>query len=159
MNFRIGHGIDTHPFDAQRPLILGGVLIPDAPGLMGYSDADVLLHALCDALLGAAALGDLGRHFPSGDVQYKNCSSRLLLERVYQLINEQGYRIGNIDCTVIAEKPRLANYIDEIRTTIANDLKCDENLVSVKATTSDGLGYTGRGEGICAHAVVLIYRL
>lgn len=153
---RIGHGYDVHKLCENRDLYLGGVKIPHTLGLMGHSDADVLLHALCDALLGAMALGDIGRHFPDTDEAYRGISSIILLEKVKALMQEKGYSIGNCDITVIAQKPTLAPYIDRMRENIANVLDCTPEAVNVKATTEEHLGFTGRCEGIAAHAVVLI---
>ncbi len=153
---RIGHGYDVHRFCDERPLILGGVNIPYERGLLGHSDADVLLHAICDALLGAAAMGDIGKHFPDNDPSYKNIDSRILLCRVSKLIKEKGYGIINIDATVIAQKPKLSIYIDEMRKNIADDLGIDVSFVNVKATTEEGLGFTGELLGISAHCVCLI---
>ena len=153
---RIGQGWDAHRLVAGRALLLGGVEIDSPLGLAGHSDADVLLHALCDALLGAAALGDLGRHFPSSDPEFKDCSSRVLLRRTMELVSEQGWRVVNTDATVLAERPPLAPYIEAMRTNIAADLQLALDCVSVKATTTDGLGSIGRGEGIGAQAVVLL---
>lgn len=155
---RIGQGFDAHRLVAGRALLLGGVAIDSPLGLAGHSDADVLLHALCDALLGAAALGDLGRHFPSGDPEFKDASSRDLLRRTAELITAQGFRIVNADTTILAERPHLAPYIEAMRANIAADLKLAIDCVSVKATTTDGLGFIGRGEGIGAQAVVLLER-
>lgn len=153
---RVGTGYDVHRLVAGRPLVLGGVRIPHALGLLGHSDADALLHAVCDALLGAAALGDLGRHFPSGDPRYENADSRELLRTVVALLGAQGWRASNLDCTVVAERPRLAPYIEAMRDTLAGLLGLTRDRVSVKATTTEGLGYIGREEGIAAQAVVLI---
>ncbi len=152
---RIGHGFDAHRFELGEKLILGGVEIPHSHGLSGHSDADVVIHALCDALLGAAALGDIGQHFHSTK-EWRNANSRLFLQKVYQLISEQHYQINNIDITIIAQEPKLSPYRDQMRTNIAEDLKINIDQVSVKATTTDGMGYTGQREGIAAHAVVII---
>lgn len=153
---RIGHGYDVHRFAENRKLILGGVEIENQLGLLGHSDADVLLHAIADALLGAAALGDIGKHFPDTDDKYKNADSLLLLKSVVQLICENGYSVSNIDATVIAQKPKLARYIDVMRKNIAGACNLDVSQVSVKATTEEGLGFTGEMQGMSAHAVVLI---
>lgn len=155
---RIGHGYDVHRFAENRKLILGGVEVPWEQGLLGHSDADVLLHAVMDALLGAAALGDIGRHFPDSDPSYEGISSLELLKRVGAMLDEKGFLIENIDATVIAERPKLAPYIDAMRARIAGTLKIPEDAVNVKATTEEGLGFTGRKEGIAAHAVCLITR-
>ncbi|MBQ1186274.1 MAG: 2-C-methyl-D-erythritol 2,4-cyclodiphosphate synthase [Clostridia bacterium] len=153
---RIGHGYDVHRFAENRKLFLGGVQIPHTLGLLGHSDADVLLHAICDALLGAAALGDIGKLFPDTDNTYKDIDSKLLLKKTVEVVAEKGYKISNIDCTVIAQKPKLAPYIDEMRHVIANICLVDIDYINVKATTEEKLGFTGREEGISAHAVCLI---
>ena len=153
---RIGHGYDVHRFAENRDLILGGVKIPWEKGLLGHSDADVLLHAVSDALLGAAALGDIGKHFPDTDERYKGADSLLLLGECVKLLRERGYRIVNIDATVIAQKPKLAPYIAGMRENIARACGTDADSVSVKATTEEGLGFTGELLGISAHAVCLI---
>ncbi|MGI6269611.1 MAG: 2-C-methyl-D-erythritol 2,4-cyclodiphosphate synthase [Candidatus Howiella sp.] len=153
---RIGHGYDVHRFAAGRKLVLGGVDIPFEVGLLGHSDADVLLHAVCDALLGAAALGDIGAHFPDTDPRYTGVDSRLLLRRVAALLSEKGWRVENLDATVLAERPRLRPFIDAMRTNIAADLGLPISAVSVKATTEEGLGFTGKMEGMAAHAVCLL---
>ncbi len=153
---RIGHGYDVHKFAENRKLIIGGEQIPYEYGLLGHSDADVLLHAICDALLGASALGDIGKHFPDTDERYKGIDSMILLDNVGKLIFEKGYKISNIDCTVIAQKPKMSPFIEKMRENIANCLKIDTNRVNVKATTEEGLGFTGRLEGISAHAVCLL---
>jgi 2-C-methyl-D-erythritol 2,4-cyclodiphosphate synthase len=158
MNMRIGHGFDVHRLVSGRKCIIGGVDIPHSAGLLGHSDADVLLHAICDALLGAAALGDIGKHFPDSDSAYKGMDSRELLRRVAALLHQRGYKISNIDSTVIAEAPRLAPFILQMRANIAADAGIDVDAVSVKATTSERLGFTGRGEGIAAEAVCLIWK-
>ena len=153
---RIGHGYDVHKLVENRDLILGGVKIPYEKGLLGHSDADVLLHAISDALLGAAALGDIGKHFPDNDEKYKGADSLKLLSRVGEIIGEKGYSVGNVDASVIAQRPKLAPYIDEMRENIARALCVDIDCVSVKATTEENLGFTGEGLGISAHAVCLI---
>lgn len=153
---RIGHGFDAHAFKAGRRLVIGGVEIPHDKGLEGHSDADVLLHALCDALLGAAALGDIGRHFPDSDPQYKNVDSRKLLRETGALLTQNGWRVVNLDATVIAQEPRLAPHIPRMIANIAADLGMPQAAVSVKAKTTEKLGFTGRGEGIAAEAVALI---
>ena len=153
---RIGHGYDVHKLVEDRKLILGGVDIPYEKGLLGHSDADVLLHAISDALLGAAALGDIGKHFPDTDMAYKDADSRILLRHVIALIKESGYLVGNIDCTIIAQRPKLKDYIDIMRQNIAEDCNVDISCVNVKATTEEGLGFTGEGSGISAHAVCII---
>lgn len=153
---RIGHGYDVHCLVKGRKLILGGVEIPFESGLLGHSDADVLLHAVCDSLLGAAALGDIGKHFPDTDKKYSGISSRLLLKQTIKLIKEKGYNIENIDCTLIAQRPKLKDYIDVMCKNIADDCNIDISCVNIKATTEEGLGFTGDGSGISAHAVCLI---
>ena len=153
---RIGHGYDVHAFAENRKCIIGGVNIPCEKGLLGHSDADVFLHAISDSLLGAAALGDIGKHFPDTDPIYEGADSILLLKLVNSLLIKQGYRVVNIDSTVIAQVPKLAPYIDEMRKNIAEALSIDVDFVSVKATTEEKLGFTGRKEGISAHAVCLI---
>ncbi|MGA7748587.1 MAG: 2-C-methyl-D-erythritol 2,4-cyclodiphosphate synthase [Gallionella sp.] len=153
---RIGQGYDVHQLVEGRKLIIGGVEIPYEKGLLGHSDADVLLHAICDALLGAAALGDIGRHFADTDAKFKNIDSRILLREVAHLVREQGYRVGNVDATIIAQQPRMAPHIFQMVENIAADLRVEKSAVNVKATTTEKLGLTGRGEGIAAQAVVLL---
>ncbi len=155
---RIGHGYDVHRFGPGDHVTLSGVRISCDAGLVAHSDGDVALHALCDALLGALALGDIGKHFPDTDAQYAGADSRELLRQVYQLIRQRGYRLGNADLTVIAQKPRLAPHIDAMRAAVAGVLECEVDDIGVKATTSEKLGFTGRSEGIAAHAVVLLER-
>ncbi|MDD6273818.1 MAG: 2-C-methyl-D-erythritol 2,4-cyclodiphosphate synthase [Clostridiaceae bacterium] len=158
LDFRIGHGYDVHRLTEGRALILGGVQVPYALGLLGHSDADVLTHAVMDALLGAAGLGDIGRHFPDTDERYRGISSLLLLEQVRRLLADAGWRAGNIDATVIAQRPKLAPFLDEMRQKLAATLGISPDCVNVKATTEEGLGFSGRGEGIAAHAVALLER-
>lgn len=153
---RIGQGFDVHQLVAERKLIIGGVEIPHDKGLLGHSDADVLLHAICDALLGAAALGDIGRHFSDTDARFKNIDSRILLRETLHLVREAGYRVGNVDATIIAQAPKMAPHITQMVANIAADLRIEHSTVNVKATTTEKLGYTGRGEGIAAQAVVLL---
>ena len=153
---RIGHGYDVHRLTENRKLILGGVEIPFNLGLLGHSDADVLIHAVCDALLGAAALGDIGKHFPDTCDDFLNIDSRILLRQVCSLLKEKGYKVINLDATVIAQKPKLAPFIEQMRVNIAEDLEIDTDCVNVKATTEEKLGFTGNLEGISAHCVVLI---
>jgi len=153
---RIGHGYDVHRLVEGRRLILGGVEIPYEKGLLGHSDADVLLHALMDALLGAAALGDIGKHFPDSDPRYEGADSVALTRAVAAMIREHGYRVGNVDCTILAQRPKLAPYIPQMRQTIAETLDVALDRVSVKATTEEGLGFTGEGLGIAVHAVALL---
>lgn len=156
MNIRIGNGFDVHRFAEERELWLCGVKIEHTLGLLGHSDADVALHALCDALLGAAALRDIGYHFPDTDPAYKGADSRRLLRRVVELIAEKGFMVGNVDITIIAQAPKLQPYIERMRETVAADLGIAVDCVSVKATTTERLGFTGRGEGIAAQATALI---
>ena len=153
---RIGHGYDVHRLVPERRLILGGVELPYEKGLLGHSDADVLTHAVMDALLGAAALGDIGRLFPDSDPAYEGADSLVLLSRVTQVLARRGYRIGNVDATVLAQRPKLAPHIPAMREKLANAMGIAVEQVSVKATTEEGLGFTGAGEGIAAHAVALI---
>ncbi len=154
--FRIGHGYDVHKLVSERKLILGGVTIPHEKGLLGHSDADVLLHAISDAILGAAALGDIGKHFPDNDPAYEGANSMNLLKKVVELVSEKGYIISNIDCTVIAQAPKLAPFIEEMRKNITTCTQCDISAVNVKATTEEHLGFTGEKLGISAHAVCLL---
>ncbi|MBQ2765807.1 MAG: 2-C-methyl-D-erythritol 2,4-cyclodiphosphate synthase [Clostridia bacterium] len=156
---RLGHGYDVNKLAENRRLVLGGVEIPYELGLLGHSDADVLLHAICDALLGAAAMGDIGKHFPDNDSEYKDIDSRILLRHVVSLLVERGYRIVNIDATVIAQRPKLASYIPTMVENIAADCALTEEFINVKATTEEGLGFTGEGKGIAAHAVCLIEKI
>ncbi|HAR69817.1 MAG TPA: 2-C-methyl-D-erythritol 2,4-cyclodiphosphate synthase [Eubacterium sp.] len=153
---RVGMGYDVHRLVPERDLIIGGVKIPYEKGLLGHSDADVLLHAIMDALLGAAALGDIGKHFPDNDPAYKGADSLMLLGRVGEILSEEGYVIENIDSTIIAQKPKMAPHIEQMRRNIADTLGLDISRVNVKATTEEGLGFTGTGEGISAQAVALI---
>jgi 2-C-methyl-D-erythritol 2,4-cyclodiphosphate synthase len=153
---RVGHGFDVHALVAGRKLIMGGVEIPHEKGLDGHSDADVLLHALCDALLGAAALGDIGRHFPDTDARYKDADSRVLLRAVSLMVQEAGYRIINIDATIIAQAPKMAPHVAAMVNHIAADLGLSRGQVNIKATTTERLGYIGRGEGIACEAVVML---
>lgn len=153
---RIGHGYDVHRLVEGRDLILGGVKIPYEKGLLGHSDADVLLHAVSDALLGAASLGDIGRHFPDTDPKYKGADSLELLRQVYRKISEKGYRVGNIDVTMIAQRPKLKDYIPQMQANIAAAVEAEPDRVNVKATTEEKLGFTGTGEGMSCHAVCLL---
>ena len=155
---RVGHGYDVHRLVEGRKLILGGVEIPWEKGLLGHSDADVLLHALMDAILGAAALGDIGQHFPDSDERYAGADSLQLLAEVSRLLTEAGYRLVNADCTILAQRPKLMPHVPAMRANIARVLGVEPDAVSVKATTEEGLGFTGDGSGIAAHAVVLIER-
>ncbi len=153
---RIGQGIDAHRFGEGSSIRLGGVDIPFERGIEAHSDGDVVLHAICDAMLGAASLGDLGKHFPSDDDRWHNADSVQMLERVFGLVSAQNLRVSNLDVTVICQAPRLSTHVEAMQAVIAATLEMEKNHVSVKATTTDGLGYTGRGEGIAAHAVVLL---
>ncbi len=153
---RIGFGYDVHAFAAGRPLILGGIKIPYLLGLQGHSDADVLIHAICDALLGAIAEGDIGRHFPDTDPQYKGIRSTILLKKVMTRLRERGFHILNIDASIVAQKPKLADFIPRMVKEIAEVLEIETGRVNIKATTSEGLGFVGRGEGITAYAVALV---
>ena len=155
-DLRVGTGYDVHAFADGRPCVLGGVTIPHERGLQGHSDADVLSHAIGDALLGAAALGDIGRHFPDDDEQYRDISSLVLLQRIVDALGESGYTVSNVDATVVAERPKLSPFVPLMRSRIGAALGLPDDRVSVKATTSERLGFTGREEGIAAHAVVLI---
>jgi 2-C-methyl-D-erythritol 2,4-cyclodiphosphate synthase len=153
---RVGQGYDVHQLVEGRKLTIGGVEIPYEKGLLGHSDADVLLHAISDALLGAAALGDIGRHFSDADAKFKNIDSRILLRETLHLVREQGYRVGNVDATIIAQAPKMAPHIFQMVDNIAADLRVERSAVNVKATTTEMLGFAGRGEGIAAQAVVLL---
>jgi 2-C-methyl-D-erythritol 2,4-cyclodiphosphate synthase len=153
---RIGHGYDTHRFAEGRRLILGGVSVPYERGLAAHSDGDVVVHALCDALLGAAGLGDIGRHFPDTRADLEGIDSRILLRDIVQRLKASGMRVANADLTVLAERPRLSGFIEEMRANLAADLGLERSRVNVKATTSEGMGFVGRGEGIAAHAVALL---
>ena len=156
---KIGHGYDVHQLVEGRKLVLGGVDIPHAKGLLGHSDADVLLHAICDAIIGALGLGDIGQHFPDSDDQYSGIDSRLLLVHVARLMKEQGFEIGNLDATLIAQAPKLAPHLSLMKENIATDLACTLEQVNIKATTTEKLGFVGREEGIAAHAVVILNAL
>ncbi|MCM1021775.1 MAG: 2-C-methyl-D-erythritol 2,4-cyclodiphosphate synthase [Muribaculum sp.] len=158
MNIRIGNGFDVHRLVEGRKLIICGVDIPHSTGLLGHSDADVALHALSDAILGAAALGDIGKHFPDTDPRYSGADSRVLLRQVIDLVASKGYKISNIDLTIMAQQPKMAPYILQMRQNIAGDLSVELEQVSVKATTTEKLGFTGRGEGIAAMATALIFK-
>lgn len=158
MNFRIGVGYDIHALGQGRPLIIGGVKIPFESGLVGHSDADVLLHSITDAILGAAALGDIGQHFPDTDEAYKGADSLLLLSKIHEIIKNEGYTIGNLDATIIAEAPKMLTFIDKMRENISQTLKCDLSQVSVKATTNEKIGSLGKKQGIAVHSVALLFR-
>lgn len=157
-NYRVGNGYDVHKLSEGRKLIIGGVEIPYEKGLLGHSDADVLIHAIMDALLGACGEADIGRHFPDSDAAYKGISSLVLLGRVKEVITAKGYSIGNIDSIIVAEKPKMAPYIDEMKSKLAEVLQLDKDCIGIKATTTEGLGFTGRGEGIAAYATAFLYR-
>ncbi|UGA55205.1 2-C-methyl-D-erythritol 2,4-cyclodiphosphate synthase [Vibrio sp. VB16] len=156
---RIGHGFDVHKFGGDGPIIIGGVSIPYEQGLIAHSDGDVALHALTDALLGAISQGDIGRHFPDTDEQWKGANSRELMKEVYRLVNEKGYQIGNLDVTIIAQSPKMLPYIQCMRDVISEDLRTSVDNVNVKATTTEKLGFTGRKEGIACEAVVLLKKI
>ena len=158
VDYRVGNGYDVHRLVEDRSLIIGGVTIPYEKGLLGHSDADVLIHAIMDALLGAAAMGDIGQHFPDNDPQYEGISSLLLLEKTASLLKESGWSVGNIDATIIAQKPKMAPHIEKMRQNIASVLNIGQDRINIKATTEEGLGFTGRGEGIAAQAAALIYK-
>lgn len=153
---RIGHGFDVHKFGGDGPLILAGVAVPYEQGFIAHSDGDVAIHALCDAILGALCLGDIGNHFPDNDEQYENISSRILLRHVVSLMTQKGYQIGNVDITVVAQAPKMSPHLLAMRTCLSEDLQCDVEQVNVKATTTEKLGYTGRKEGVAVHSVVLL---
>ena len=156
---RIGHGYDVHAFGDGDKIVIGGAVIPHSRGLIAHSDGDVLLHALCDALLGAAALGDIGKHFPDTDMQYRNADSRSLLRMVYSKVKAKGWKLENADLTIVAQKPRMATYIPHMIQNISADLLCDADQINVKATTTEKLGFAGREEGIAAYAVVLLSKI
>ncbi|MCM3768180.1 2-C-methyl-D-erythritol 2,4-cyclodiphosphate synthase [Neobacillus niacini] len=157
--FRIGQGFDVHQLTEGRPLIIGGITIPYEKGLLGHSDADVLLHTISDACLGAIGEGDIGKHFPDTDPNYKDADSAKLMEQVWQLVKTKGYELVNADCTIIAQKPKMAPYIEQMRARIAELLEADVEQINVKATTTEKLGFTGRGEGIASQVVVLLKKL
>jgi len=156
LKFRVGYGFDVHALQEGRPFMLGGVQIPSSFGPVGHSDADVLIHAICDALLGAAALGDIGKHFPDSSSEFKNIDSKILLQRVVATLKEKNYSIVNIDSTVILEKPKIAPHINDMRETLSRVMGISIDDISIKATTNEKMGYVGRQEGVCAHAVALI---
>ena len=155
---RIGQGFDVHQLVEGRPLIIGGITIPYEKGLLGHSDADVLLHTVADAVLGALAEGDIGKHFPDTDMAFKDADSKILLKEVWKIAKEKGYKLGNIDCTIIAERPKMRPYIDQMREVIAGLLEASPEQVNVKATTTEKLGFPGRGEGIASQAAVLLVK-
>lgn len=156
MNIRIGHGYDAHRFGGERPLILAGVIIPHHQGLIAHSDGDVVIHALCDALLGALALGDIGQHFPDNQQQFKDVDSRILLREVMVLVEQHGYKVSNIDISILAQAPKLAPFINQMRSILAADIKVRLDALSIKATTTERMGFIGREEGLAAYAVVLL---
>ncbi|MFC5559543.1 2-C-methyl-D-erythritol 2,4-cyclodiphosphate synthase [Ureibacillus thermophilus] len=156
--FRVGQGFDVHAFQEGRPLIIGGIEIPHTKGLLGHSDADVLLHAITDAALGAIGEGDIGRHFPDTDPQYKDADSAKLLEYIWNIVEEKGYVLGNVDCTIMAQKPKMAPYIEQMKNRIAQLLHAEPSQVNVKATTTEKLGFVGREEGIAALATILLIK-
>ncbi|MBD9469522.1 2-C-methyl-D-erythritol 2,4-cyclodiphosphate synthase [Pseudoxanthomonas sp. PXM01] len=158
LNIRIGQGFDVHAFGDGDHIMLGGVRVPHERGVLAHSDGDVVLHALCDAMLGALALGDIGRHFPPSDDRWKGADSRAFVRHCDALIGERGWRVGNVDVTVICERPKVGPHADAMRACVAEDLRIDQDAVSIKATTTEKLGFTGRGEGIAAQAVVLLVR-
>jgi len=158
MIFRVGFGYDVHRFSGDRKLILGGIEIPFSRGLLGHSDADVLIHAICDALLGAAAIRDIGFHFPDADSEYKNADSKVLLKKVVQMLHNHQWKIGNIDCTVVMQAPKIAGFIPVMQETLAGILCIEPTGISIKATTTEGLGFTGREEGVAAYAIALIQK-
>jgi 2-C-methyl-D-erythritol 2,4-cyclodiphosphate synthase len=156
---RIGHGFDVHKFGGEGPLMIAGIAVPYSQGFVAHSDGDVAIHALCDALLGAIGAGDIGRHFPDTDAAYAGIDSRILLRHVYQLVGDKGYTLGNLDLTIVAQAPKMAPHITAMAAVLAADLNTDCARVNVKATTTEQLGFTGRKEGIAAHAVVLLERI
>jgi len=159
MNIRIGFGIDIHRLEENKDFWIGGVKIPHYKGAVGHSDADVLIHAICDALLGAANLNDIGSHFPDNSPEYKNIDSKILLKRVIELLQKEGYTINNIDTTVVLQKPKIAPFIPQMKTILAKTMSVSESLISIKATTTETLGFVGREEGVTSHAVALIQKL
>jgi 2-C-methyl-D-erythritol 2,4-cyclodiphosphate synthase len=157
-NIRVGQGVDVHQLAEGREMWLGGVLIPHDKGPLGHSDADVLLHAICDALLGAAALGDIGKHFPDTDVKFKGIDSKILLRHVVELLETKGWKIGNVDSTLLLERPKIKPYIEQMQTVMAEIMGIATDAISIKATTNEKMGYVGRGEGVLAFATCLIYK-
>lgn len=158
-NFRIGFGYDVHRISRDRILVLGGIVIPSEFGLEGHSDADVLLHAICDAMLGALSLGDIGKHFPNTNSEFKDINSKILLEKTYELIKQFGFELGNIDSTLVMERPKILPYVSKMREEIAAVLKVNVNQISIKATTSEKIGFVGREEGAAAYAVALLNKI
>ena len=155
-NFRIGHGYDVHKLEKGKKFIIGGIEIDHDKGAVGHSDADVVIHVICDALLGALSLGDIGKHFPDTDNKYKGIDSKILLQKVMKLVKEEKYQISNVDVTILLQKPKLRNYIDSMRDTLSNIMEINKSQISVKATTTEGLGFVGREEGVAAHCVSIL---
>ena len=155
-NFRIGHGYDVHKLEEGKKFIIGGIEIDHDKGAVGHSDADVVIHVICDALLGALSLGDIGKHFPDTDNIYKGIDSKILLKKVIKLVKEEKYQISNVDITIILQKPKLRNYIDSMRDTLSNIMEINKSQISIKATTTEGLGFVGREEGVAAHCVCIL---
>lgn len=155
-NFRIGHGYDVHKLEEGKKFIIGGIEIDHDKGAVGHSDADVVIHVICDALLGALSLGDIGKHFPDTDDIYKGINSKILLKKVMKLVKEEKYQISNVDVTILLQKPKLRNYIDSMRDTLSNIMEINKSQISVKATTTEGLGFVGREEGVAAHCVCIL---
>ena len=155
-NFRIGHGYDVHKLEEGKKFIIGGIEIDHDKGAVGHSDADVVIHVICDALLGALSLGDIGKHFPDTDNKYKGIDSKILLQKVMQLVKEEKYQISNVDVTILLQKPKLRNYIDSMRDTLSNIMEINKSQISVKATTTEVLGFVGREEGVAAHCVCIL---
>ena len=155
-NFRIGHGYDVHKLEEGKKFIIGGIEIDHDKGAVGHSDADVVIHVICDALLGALSLGDIGKHFPDTDNKYKEIDSKILLHKVMKLVKEEKYQISNVDVTILLQKPKLRNYIDSMRDTLSNIMVINKSQISVKATTTEGLGFVGREEGVAAHCVCIL---
>tara|TARA_Y100001970_G_C13743092_1_gene607216 strand:- start:80 stop:559 length:480 start_codon:yes stop_codon:yes gene_type:complete len=155
-NFRIGHGYDVHKLEEGKKFVIGGIEIEHHKGAVGHSDADVVIHVICDALLGALSLGDIGKHFPDTDDKYKGIVSKILLQKVMKLVQEEKYQISNVDVTILLQKPKLRNYIDSMRYTLSNIMEINKSQISVKATTTEGLGFVGREEGVAAHCVCIL---
>ena len=155
-NFRIGHGYDVHKLEEGKKFIIGGIEIDHDKGAVGHSDADVVIHVICDALLGALSLGDIGKHFPDTDNKYKGIDSKILLQKVMKLVKEEKYQISNVDVTILLQKPKLRNYIDSMRDTLSNIMEINKSQISVKATTTEGLGFVGREEGVASHCVCIL---
>ena len=155
-NFRIGHGYDVHKLEEGKKFIIGGIEIDHHKGAVGHSDADVVIHVICDALLGALSLGDIGKHFPDTDEKYKGIDSKILLQKVMKLVEDKKYQISNVDVTILLQKPKLRNYIDSMRDTLSNIMEINKSQISIKATTTEGLGFVGREEGVAAHCVCIL---